>query len=60
MIRKHFHLPKEQIDYISDAALNTDVSMSEILRRIIQKHILEAAPKTSSSSSQVKGGTHGR
>jgi predicted DNA-binding protein len=55
MIRKHFHLPDEQVRYLYEASKSTGLKESEIVRRIIDKHIVENSPnKTSASQSQRK------
>ncbi len=58
MVRKHFLLPQEQIDWLKETSQKGGIPMSEVVRRIIDKHIIELELKASASSS-AKGGENG-
>lgn len=54
MIRKHFLLPEKQIEWIKETSDKGGIPMSEVVRRIIDKHILSLIPDTSASESKRK------
>lgn len=55
MVRKQFFLPQNQINWLKNKATETNLSASEVLRMVINKHIIESAPTTSASESKRGG-----
>lgn len=52
MIRKHFFLPQDQIDWIKKVSMGGGLSESEVVRRVIERHILTFTLKASVSPSK--------
>jgi hypothetical protein len=57
MIRKQIHLTKEIDIYYATIAKKTGLSQAEIIRRVLDKNMLE---HTEAVVSPTKGGVHGR
>lgn len=55
MHRTQIYLPKTQITYLKEAARNGDTTMSDVVRLLVQTHIVE--PRRKKTRSLVKGRT---
>lgn len=54
MVRIHFNLPEEQVKWLKECSVQFDTPMSEILRRVIDRHISDIQPKSAQSLSKKK------
>ena len=55
MIRKNYFLPQKQIDWLDKISKELGISVSEVLRRIVERHMIDFADKPSASQSKKKG-----
>lgn len=56
MVRKHFHLPPEQIELLHQTALEQGISKSELVRKIIDKYFADLKASASASREKVDNG----